>query len=157
KVSKRNVRGATRWCVDWEDPVTGQRTRRIFDSKAEAQALQDEVNKLDRPDRSAPAVLDPNATVERFAAEFVWEQVTTGAWTRPGTIAVYREHLAHRVCALDLGGGRRLGAVPMKALRREHAECLVVGMRRGGFAPSTTRFSYMLFSRLCDRAISRRL
>src|SRR5262249_3930659 len=44
-----------------------------------------------------------------------------------------------------------------KALRREHGEALVAGMRRSGFAPSTTRLSYMLFSRLCDRAVSRRL
>ena len=156
KVSKRIIRTKERRCVDWEDPVTCQRKRRIFDSKVAAQVLQDQVNKLDRPDRTAPAVLDPNVTVERFAAEFVWTQVATGAWTKPGTVATYREHLALRVCALDLGG-RRLGEVRVRDLRREHAEALVTGMRRAGFAPATTRLSYMLFNRLLDRAVSRRL
>jgi integrase len=67
------------------------------------------------------------------------------------------EHLALRICGFDLGGGRTLGTVRVRDLRREHAEALVIGMKRAGYAPATTALSYGLFSQLCDRGVSRRL
>jgi integrase len=159
KPSTRHVGNGERkrevWYVEWEDELTGRRRQQTFKTKAEAQVRQDEVNKFHRPDKTALPVLDADVTLAEFAAEWIREQISTKVWARRGTIGTYTEHL-RRVCAFDLGN-QPLGDLRVRDLKREHAKALVTGMRKAGFAPSTTRLSYLMFSQVLDHAVSERL
>jgi integrase len=155
-VRERTVGGATRYVVDWIDPLSGNRTRRAFADKDEATKLQEQVNETAKSARHLRPVADPDVTLEAFAADHCATQVATGAWNRPGTINAYREHY-HRISRFDLGAQHLLGQVRVRDLARWHAEALATGMRQDGFAPRTTAMAYRLFSRLLDRAVSRGL
>jgi integrase len=152
------VRGAPRWYVDTTDPLTGHRKRVFFATQKDAQQHQDQVNTQPKPSRTLHALIDPDVTLEAFAAEWFWSQAAAGVW-RPMTTRVYGDHLVGRLCAFRLGAREQdtLGAVRVRELGQGHVEALVTGLRQAGFAPETVRVAYRLFGVLLDRAVSRGL
>jgi integrase len=159
KPSKRNVRGQTRWVCDWEEPLTGQRRRKLFDTRADAQAFQDEINTAPKPVHTLHALVDPAVRLDEFAAQWFWDRATAPKPWRPGTECTYREHLTLRLLPFRYGTGPDdvLGRTKVRTLTAGHVEALVKSMAADGFSPATIRLTLIVFGTLLDRAVSRGL
>jgi integrase len=155
KPRKTRNHGKVRWYTDAVDLLTGKRKREFFTSEADALAHQQALATQPAP-RALHAALDPDIPLAQFAAEWLWAQIATGAWTRRGTITAYREHL-DRLCRFRLDATTTLGQQPVRDLTANHVLALVSGMRREGFAPRTVQTTQRLVHALLDRAVTRGL
>ena len=84
KPRRCTVRGKRRWYVDTKDSLTGKRRREFFATETAAGVRQDEINRTPKPTRTIDPLLDADVTLGTFAADYIWQQVATGVWTRVG-------------------------------------------------------------------------
>jgi len=154
KPRKCTVRGRVRWYVDGVDPITGKRTRTLFDTQSAADVHQEQVNAQPKPTRALDPLLDPDVTLERYAARWFWTQVTAGAW-RPGTRRLASDTLTNRVLDFRFGSGPAdvLGAVKVWHLTRNHIKALVTGLRQR-LSARTVKEALRLCGQLLTSAVS---
>src|SRR5262245_19668320 len=126
KPQKTRAHGRVRWVVDFRD-AHGERCRRFFPTRAEADAFQATVNDRRTP-ALAPAVLDARATLRAYGEQ--WLAANAHLW-KPRTFAGHKAMLALHVYRFPVGR-RTLGDVRLTELDRAHVKALITAKRRAG-------------------------
>jgi integrase len=138
--------------VDCRDPLTGERRRLFYATRAEAEAKQTELNSA--PIEPLHPLIDPEVTLERYAA--LWEERNAPGW-KPRTRRSYHDTLTLHVLPFPIGAGRTLGTLRIADLQRGHVQALVEAKAHEGYAPDSVKLVFGTIRSLCDAAVGDRL
>lgn len=157
---KRKHRGRDVWLADWEDALTGQRHRNLFNLKRDADAFLEKVAAAPKFTHTLSPLVDPAVRLDAFTASWFWDRMAApGKRWRPSTARTYADHVLGRLLPCRYGNGPDdvLGRTKVCDLTARHVAMLVESMSSDGFSPNTIKLTVVIFGTLLQRATSRGL
>jgi integrase len=145
RVVSRRVHGEQRFLVEWRDAF-GKRKSKFYDSAAEAEAKQSEVN-----GKAAHSLVPKGGARSLATYAAYWLKANKPLWA-PNSWQAYEIVMRCHILPFQLPDGRMLGDVALSELTRADVKAFVQEKRAAGYAALSVRAMFAALRTMLNEA-----